>query len=110
MSVTLTEKAAQEVKRIMEDQKIPAGMVLRMGAQGGGCSGFNYSLGFDHQTDASQDELSEEHGIKIAVDRTSLLYLDGTVVDFYEGIDRRGFTFNNPHAQKSCGCGSSFSV
>jgi iron-sulfur cluster assembly accessory protein len=107
MSVVLTEKAAAEVKRIMEAQKY-TDHVLRVGVAGGGCSGFSYSLGFDQSFDEKVDSKVEFHGIPVVVDKKSALYLDGTTVDFYEGIDRRGFTFDNPNAVKSCGCGSSF--
>ena len=109
-SLTLTEKAAGEVKRIIQEQNLPESVVLRMGVQGGGCSGFSYALGFDNATNPESDEVLEAHGIKIAVDKKSLLYLRGTVVDFYDGIEKRGFTFNNPNSTKSCGCGSSFQV
>lgn len=110
MSVTLTEKAAKEVQRVMSEQKMPEATLLRVGVVGGGCSGFQYSLGFDTNSDPAKDEVVEQHGIKIAVDRKSELYLDGTVLDFYDGLEKRGFTFNNPNAVKSCGCGSSFSA
>lgn len=107
MSVVLTEKAAAEVKRIMEAQHY-TDHVLRVGVAGGGCSGFSYSLGFDQSFDEKVDSKVEFHGVPVVVDKKSALYLDGTTVDFYEGIDRRGFTFDNPNAVKSCGCGSSF--
>jgi iron-sulfur cluster assembly protein len=110
MSVTLTEKAAKEILRVMSEQKMPETTYLRLGVVGGGCSGFQYSLGFDDKSDATKDELSEQHGIRLAVDRKSDLFLDGTVLDFYDGLEKRGFTFNNPNAVKSCGCGSSFSA
>ncbi len=110
MPVVLTEKAAKEVKKIIDEQKLPETVVLRMGVQGGGCSGFQYALGFDNEASAEQDEISEAHGVKIAVDKRSALYLNGTEVDFYEGLEKRGFTFNNPNATKSCGCGTSFQV
>jgi iron-sulfur cluster assembly accessory protein len=108
MSVTLTEKAASEVKKIIADQQLAPETVLRVGVAGGGCSGFSYSLGFDTQVDPAADSLREQHGIKVVVDKKSDLFLDGTTLDFHEGIDKRGFTFNNPNAKKSCGCGSSF--
>lgn len=108
MAIVLTEKAAQEVKRIMDDQKLEAGTVLRVGVTGGGCSGFSYALGFDKQFDDKVDSRFEYHGVPVVVDKKSALYLDGTTVDFYDGIERRGFTFDNPNAVKSCGCGSSF--
>jgi len=101
MSIILTEKAAGEVKRIIEDQKLED-------VAGGGCSGFSYSLGFDKKFDEKVDAKYEYHGVPVVVDKKSALYLDGTTVDFYDGIEKRGFTFDNPNAVKSCGCGSSF--
>ena len=108
MSVSLSEKAAQEVKRIMEEQKYDEGIFLRIGVTGGGCSGFNYALGFDKDVDEKADAQLECHGVNVVVDHKSALYLDGTTVDFHESIDRRGFVFDNPNAVKSCGCGNSF--
>jgi len=110
MAVTLTEKAANEVKRIMDEQKdkLDPGSVLRVGVAGGGCSGFQYSLGFDKSFNEQTDSKFEYHGVTVVVDRKSALYLDGTTIDFYDGLEKRGFTFDNPNAVKSCGCGSSF--
>lgn len=108
MAVMLTENAAKEVKRIMEEQKLEEGTVLRVGVVGGGCSGFQYSLGFDRAFDEKVDAKYEHHGVALVVDKKSALYLDGTTVDFYDGLEKRGFTFDNPNAVKSCGCGSSF--
>ncbi len=108
MAITLTERAATEVKRIMEEEKKEEGTVLRLGVTGGGCSGFSYALGFDTTVDETADAKSDQHGVQIVVDRKSSLYLDGTTLDFYDGLDKRGFTFDNPNAVKSCGCGSSF--
>jgi iron-sulfur cluster assembly accessory protein len=108
MSVILTEKAAKEVKRIIEDQKLEDGTLLRVGVAGGGCSGFSYSLGFDKSYDEKADAKYEFHGIPVVVDKKSALYLDGTTVDFFDGLEKRGFTFENPNAVKTCGCGSSF--
>lgn len=110
MPIMLTERAAKEVKKIMDEQKMPETVVLRVGVQGGGCSGFSYALGFDNEVNPAIDEVAEVHGIKVVVDRKSNMYLNGTEVDFYEGLEKRGFTFNNPNAQKSCGCGTSFQV
>jgi iron-sulfur cluster assembly protein len=107
MSVTLTEKAAAEVKRVMEAQKYQDHM-LRLGVSGGGCSGFQYALGFSKDYDENVDAKYEFFGIPVIVDKKSDLYLDGTTLDFYEGIDARGFKFDNPNAVKTCGCGSSF--
>lgn len=110
MGISLTERAVKEVKKIMEEQKLPSDVVLRVGVHGGGCSGFQYALGFDNEVNPTVDEVSEVHGIKVVVDRKSSMYLSGTEVDFYEGLEKRGFTFNNPNASRSCGCGSSFQV
>ena len=110
MSVTITEKAAKEIQRVLNEQKMPESTVLRIGVAGGGCSGFQYSLGFDDNTDAAKDHVSQQHGISVAVDKKSYLFLDGTTVDYYEGLEKRGFTFDNPNAVRTCGCGSSFSA
>ena len=108
MSVVLTEKAAVEVKRIMNDQKIEGERFLRVSLTGGGCSGFTYALGFDDKFDGAVDAKFDCHGVPLVVDKKSALFLDGTTVDFYDGIEKRGFTFDNPNAVKTCGCGSSF--
>jgi iron-sulfur cluster assembly protein len=109
MSVTLSERAASEVKRIFDEQGVPEGTVLRVGVQGGGCSGFSYSLNFD-ETISERDRVVEIHGVKLAVDKKFDPYLDGTEIDFYDGLDKRGFVFNNPNVVKTCGCGHSFQV
>ncbi len=108
MAITLTEKAASEVKKIIQDQNLGDATVLRVGVVGGGCSGFSYSLKFAEDADEALDAKYDCHGVKLVVDKKSALYLDGTTVDFHDGIDKRGFTFENPNAVKSCGCGSSF--
>lgn len=110
MGVTLTEKAANEVKRIITDQKYEPETMLRVALTGGGCSGFTYKMGFDKTYDQTVDSKYDCHGVTVVVDKKSALYLDGTTVDFYDGIEKRGFTFDNPNAVKSCGCGSSFSA
>lgn len=110
MSVVLTENAANELKKVIAEQKLPETVALRIGVAGGGCSGFEYKLGFEEEVDENADSIKEMHGIRVAVDKKSALYLDGTELDFHNGIDRRGFVFNNPNAVKSCGCGSSFSA
>ncbi|PQO25507.1 iron-sulfur cluster assembly accessory protein [Blastopirellula marina] len=108
MAVVITEKAAGEVKRILEDQKYEEGTKLRIGITAGGCSGFSYSLTLEKEYDEEKDSKYDYHGVEVVVDKKHALYLDGTTVDFYDGIDRRGFAFNNPNATRSCGCGSSF--
>lgn len=108
MGVILTERAAKEVQKIKEDQKMGEDTLLRVGVAGGGCSGFSYALGFDTNFDPKVDSKFDFFGVGVVVDKKSALYLDGTTVDFYEGLEKRGFTFDNPHAQKTCGCGNSF--
>tara|TARA_R110000751_G_scaffold60557_2_gene126341 strand:- start:3025 stop:3345 length:321 start_codon:yes stop_codon:yes gene_type:complete len=102
-AVKLTEAAAEEIKKSKEDDSY-----LRVSVNGGGCSGFEYKLTFDQEYDEGKDTLSNQHGVDIIVDKKSALYLDGTVLDYYSDISKRGFTFTNPNAVKSCGCGSSF--
>ena len=108
--VEISEKAAFEIKKVMEEQSLEDS-ALRVGLQGGGCSGFQYLLNFIKEEEASEDEdyVDQQGDIKVVVDKKSAAYLQGTVIDFYSGIDKRGFVFNNPGAAKSCGCGSSFS-
>lgn len=110
MALQLTEKAAGEIKRVMTEQKLPNTAMLRVGVKGGGCSGFEYSLGFETATDELNDIVSDWHGVRVAVDKKSVLYLDGMEIDYYDGIEKRGFVFNNPNATKTCGCGTSFTV
>ena len=111
MAVSLSESAAKEVKKIIAESSelTEETTVLRVGVQGGGCSGFAYSLAFDTQI-SERDRVAEFFGVKLAVDKKFDPYLDGTVVDFYDGLEKRGFVFNNPNVVKSCGCGSSFQV
>lgn len=109
MAVTLTEAAATEIKRVIDEQNF-TDKVLRIGIVAGGCSGFQYSLTFDDGYDESKDHLTEQHGVRMVVDKRSDLHLDGTTLDFYSGLEKRGFTFDNPNVVKSCGCGSSFSA
>ncbi len=108
MAITLTERAAKEVKKVIDEQKQSNETMLRVRVVGGGCSGFSYDLKFDDQFDEKLDAKSVQHDVTVVVDRKSDLYLDGTTVDYYEGLEKRGFTFDNPNAVKSCGCGSSF--
>jgi len=110
MSVMLSERAAKEVQKIIADQKMEPNTMLRIGVAGGGCSGFQYALGFDEKFDEKADAKRDFFGVTVVVDKKSDLYLDGTTVDFYEDISRRGFTFDNPNAVKSCGCGQSFNA
>jgi iron-sulfur cluster assembly protein len=104
--ITLTDKAAGKVKSILNDEQ-KVDHALRIGVKGGGCSGFSYTLNIDERFDES-DQVFEDKGIKIVVDAKSFIYLSGTQVDFVENLSGSGFTFSNPNAQRTCGCGSSF--
>ncbi len=109
MSVSLTERAAEEVKTIIEQQDLAGDIYLRMGVKGGGCSGFSYALDLTEQKNET-DEVWDMHGIKVICDPKSFLYLSGVTVDFKDEVMGRGFVFNNPNASGTCGCGSSFTV
>jgi iron-sulfur cluster assembly protein len=113
MPMTLTEKAAGEVKKIIADQ-VAAGetrpLHLRMRVVGGGCSGFQHKLDLDPEVNLKLDEVFEQHGVPVVIDKRSLLYLTGVTVDFHDDLNRRGFSINNPSAKGTCGCGSSFSM
>jgi len=108
MAIVITEKAAEEVRRVQVEQSFEDDMFLRIGVAGGGCSGFNYTLSFDNAFNEQADSKFDQHGVAVVVDKKSALYLDGTTVDWYDGLEKRGFTFENPNAVKTCGCGSSF--
>ena len=104
MAVVLTEKAAAEVKRVKEEQKMDGELFLRIGVAGGGCSGLAYTLGFDSNFDPKADTKYDCHGIQVVVDKKKSLYLDGTTVDWFDSDGRRGFTFDNPNAMQGCSC------
>ena len=110
MGIEVTETAVREIKTIVEQQELDTEKVrLRVGVKGGGCSGFLYMLDLTEQQDEN-DEMFEQHGIKVVCDPKSYLYLNGTTIDFRDEVMGRGFVFNNPSATSSCGCGSSFSA
>lgn len=114
--ITVTPKAAEEVRRAMADVQssgsVESGspLYLRVRVQGGGCSGFQNKLDLDPKYDAKMDHLFDFHGIQVVIDKRSLLYLDGAVIDFHDDLNKRGFTVNNPSAKSTCGCGSSYSM
>ncbi len=107
--IKITDKAVKEIKRIMDENKIATEFGLRIGVKGGGCSGLTYKLGFDPEM-REGDMVIEQNGVKLFVDGKSLFYLNGTELDFSDGLNGKGFIFNNPNATKSCGCGESFGV
>ncbi|KAA9332296.1 iron-sulfur cluster assembly accessory protein [Hymenobacter busanensis] len=106
--ITLTPRALAEVKNILVEKKVPTEYGLRIGVQGGGCSGLSYLLGFDKPKD--QDETYELDGVTLVMDKKHAMYVLGMEVDFQDGLNARGFVFNNPQAKSTCGCGSSFSA
>ena len=106
--IGISNRAADEIRKIMTTKDIPEGFSLRVGVRGGGCSGMSYILGFDRMRD--HDTSFEIEGITVYMDRRHGLYLLGTVVDYHDGLNARGFTFENPNATKTCGCGSSFAA
>ncbi|NBC02436.1 MAG: iron-sulfur cluster assembly accessory protein [Bacteroidetes bacterium] len=106
--VVLTERAARQVREIKKKESLDEELYLRVAVEGGGCSGLSYKLGFDIKTD--EDKVVESQGMDIIIDPKHLMYLEGIVIDYPDGLDARGFTFDNPNASESCGCGSSFAV
>jgi iron-sulfur cluster assembly accessory protein len=108
LPLSLTDNAIGKVKEIMAQQDpVPAG--LRVGVVGGGCSGFSYNMTFENQQ-GMMDKVFTFDGLKVFVDATSAMYLDGCVVDYVETLEAAGFKFENPNVKSTCGCGSSFSV
>ena len=109
MAITLTERAAEKLKGVFEKHAGAENLSLRIALKGGGCAGFNYMLDVTDKP-AEDDEKFESRGIRIVVDPKSMLYLDGTEIDYNDDLLRGGFVFNNPNSKQSCGCGASFSV
>src|SRR5881397_1682891 len=107
--VTLTEGAATKVSGIMAGEPAGEAEVLRIAIQGGGCSGFEYALGFDRGAQEGDHEL-EFHGVRVVVDPFSAPYLKGSTIDFLETLQESGFKIDNPNVSSACGCGSSFQV
>jgi len=105
--VTFTDKAVEEIRRLLSGSDT-AGKFLRIGVKGGGCSGLSYVLGFDDKQE--NDEIYEAHGLSFIMNPAHGIYLAGMQINWEDGLNARGFTFSNPNASKTCGCGSSFAV
>jgi len=106
----ITPKAKEKIINLMSEEGIsPTTHFLRAGVKGGGCSGLSYDLGFDN-LEKEGDNFSLTEGIKVAVDKKSVLYLFGTELDYTDGLNGKGFEFINPNASRTCGCGESFSI
>lgn len=106
--IAFSDRAAEAIKKIIATKDIPDGYALRVGVRGGGCSGMSYVLGFDRKRDYDVEYMVGD--IKLYIDKRHGLYLMGTTVDYHDGLNARGFTFDNPNAAETCGCGSSFAA
>jgi iron-sulfur cluster assembly protein len=106
--ITLSETAVKQIKRFQEEEKAQGGG-LRVAVVGGGCSGLSYKLEFQKEPQPN-DKIFEQDGVKVFIDPKSFLYVKGLLLDYSGGLNGTGFTFKNPNASKSCGCGTSFSV
>lgn len=107
--ITVSEEAKQHALELIKADNKPVDTFIRVGVEGGGCSGLSYKLEFDNVLKEG-DQVFEDKGIKIAVDRKSFLYLVGTELQYTGGLNGKGFVFSNPNASRTCGCGESFSV
>lgn len=106
--IQISSGAMRELQKILKEQNIPDTHGLRIGVKGGGCSGFSYILGFD--TNKENDSIFELEGMKLFIQKAHALYLLGMEIDYVDGLNNRGFTFNNPNAKETCGCGTSFNA
>jgi len=106
--INLTERAATQIRKIKEDENLNSELYLRVAVEGGGCSGLSYKLGFDIKTE--EDNIYKSQDMEVIVNPKHIIYLNRIVIDYPDGLDARGFTFENPNASEACGCGSSFAV
>ena len=106
--VKLTERAAKQVHKIKSEEGMDEDIYLRVAVDGGGCAGLSYKLGLDYRTE--EDKIFESFGVEIIVAEKHLMYLEGMQIDYPDGLDARGFTFDNPNATENCGCGTSFAI
>ena len=109
LGVAITEKAAEKIKYFAAKNGIAENTGLRVAVKGGGCSGLTYHLDITDE-ELPTDKVVEQHGVKVMVDKKSYIFLAGTVLDFSDGLNGKGFLFSNPNAKKTCGCGTSFGV
>jgi iron-sulfur cluster assembly protein len=107
--ITVTDKAKGRITELMKESNYDSAYFLRVSVDGGGCSGLSYKMDFDKE-ERKGDQFFEDKGVKIAVDMKSFLYLAGTELDFSDGLNGKGFAFNNPNATRTCACGESFAV
>ena len=113
-TISVTDKAAEKVRQIIAEQQggaaAPEKLYLRVRVVGGGCSGFQNKLDLDPQVNEKLDEVFDFHGVQVVVDKRSLMYLEGAVVDYHDELHRQGFSISNPQAKSTCGCGSSYTM
>jgi iron-sulfur cluster assembly protein len=107
--ISVTDKAKERISELLQQEGRSLNHNVRVSVKGGGCSGLMYDLSFDEKTEPA-DQIFEDKGVKILVDKKSLLYLLGTTLDFSDGLNGKGFQFINPNATRTCGCGESFAV
>ncbi len=107
--ITITERAAEKARNLMAEEKLGPEYFIRVSVKGGGCSGLSYDLDFDNEIKDSDQQFPADD-LKIVCDLKSFLYLSGTELDFSDGLNGKGFAFNNPNANRTCGCGESFAV
>ena len=111
LTVAISPKAADKIKYFAQKDGIDENVGIRVAVKGGGCSGLTYDLKITGDLEISDTEkVVEQHGVKVIVDKKSYIYLVGTELDFSDGLNGKGFVFENPNAKKACGCGTSFSV
>ena len=107
--IKVNDNARDQVQKLLAEDGCPAGSFVRVGVKGGGCSGLMYQLDFDHEM-KDDDQVFEDNGVKVVVDKKSFLYLVGTELRYSGGLNGKGFEFHNPNANRTCGCGESFSL
>jgi len=107
--IKVTESAKEQAIKLMQEESDKKNAFIRVGVKGGGCSGLMYELSFDNEM-GPDDKVFEDNGIQVVVDKKSFLYLVGTELDFSGGLNGKGFVFRNPNADRTCGCGESFSI
>ncbi|MEZ4800600.1 MAG: iron-sulfur cluster assembly accessory protein [Flavobacteriales bacterium] len=107
--IKVNDSAKAQVAKLLADESHPEGSFVRVGVEGGGCSGLMYQLKFDHEI-KDGDQVFEDNGVKVVVDKKSFLYLVGTELEYTGGLNGKGFEFRNPNASRTCGCGESFSI
>jgi len=109
--VTITEKALNHVINLMMEEGVtPDTYYLRVGVKGGGCSGLSYVMDFDNRIDSTDEVIEADGGLKVLIDKKSILYLFGTELEYSDGLNGKGFQFVNPNASRTCGCGESFAL